>query len=136
MATHANTNRIVGTYGYMSPEYAMRGHFSMKSDFYSFGVMILEIISGKTNRSFYYIDGSPSNLVTHAWKLWRTGSPFELVDPTMGESSRSNEAIIRCIHIALLCVQEDPVDRPMLPAAIVVILTSNIDTYRLPLKHE
>ncbi|CAH8272981.1 unnamed protein product [Arabidopsis lyrata] len=129
--THANTNRIVGTYGYMSPEYAMRGHFSMKSDVYSFGVMILEIISGKMNSSFYDIDDSPSNLVTHAWKLWRTGSQLELVDPTIGESSPSNEAIIRCIHIALLCVQEDPADRPMLPA-IVVMLTSNTDTLPVP----
>ncbi|KAG7552777.1 Gnk2-homologous domain [Arabidopsis thaliana x Arabidopsis arenosa] len=129
--THDNTNRIVGTYGYMSPEYAMRGHFSMKSDVYSFGVMILDIISGKMNSSFYDIDDSPSNLVTHAWKLWRTGSQLELVDPTIGESSPSNEAIIRCIHIALLCVQEDPADRPMLPA-IVVMLTSNTDTLYVP----
>ncbi|KAG7557453.1 Protein kinase domain [Arabidopsis suecica] len=114
----------------MSPEYAMRGHFSMKSDVYSFGVMILEIISGKTNSSFYQIDDSPGNLVTHAWKLWRTGSQLKLVDLTIGESSPSNEDVIRCIHIVLLCVQEDPADRPMLPA-IVMMLTSN--TYTLPM---
>ncbi|EOA20137.1 hypothetical protein CARUB_v10000427mg [Capsella rubella] len=129
--THANTNRIVGTYGYMSPEYAMRGHFSMKSDVYSFGVMVLEIISGKTNSSFCDTDDSPGNLVTHAWKLWRTGSQLELVDPTIRESSPSNEAILRCIHIALLCVQEHPKDRPMLPA-IIVMLTSNADTLPVP----
>ncbi|CAL9772378.1 unnamed protein product, partial [Musa acuminata subsp. burmannicoides] len=45
--TEVNTKRVVGTYGYMSPEYAMDGIFSVKSDVFSFGVLILEIISGK-----------------------------------------------------------------------------------------
>ncbi|XP_048597076.1 cysteine-rich receptor-like protein kinase 5 [Brassica napus] len=63
--TEANTKRIVGTYGYMSPEYAMYGQFSMKSDVYSFGVLVLEIISGKKNSSLYQIHGSTGNLVTY-----------------------------------------------------------------------
>ncbi|KAL5579085.1 hypothetical protein UlMin_011527 [Ulmus minor] len=50
--TQANTNRIVGTYGYMAPEYAMHGQFSVKSDVFSFGVMLLEIISGQKNNCF------------------------------------------------------------------------------------
>ncbi|KEH36480.1 G-type lectin S-receptor-like Serine/Threonine-kinase [Medicago truncatula] len=54
--TEANTLRVVGTYGYMSPEYAMDGNFSVKSDVFSFGVLVLEIISGKKNRGFYYAD--------------------------------------------------------------------------------
>ncbi|KAL1215906.1 Cysteine-rich receptor-like protein kinase 34 [Cardamine amara subsp. amara] len=128
--TQANTGRIVGTYGYMSPEYAMRGHFSMKSDVYSFGILILEIISGKKNSSFYHIDDTGGNLVTHAWRLWRNGSSLELVDPTIGESYKSNEAT-RCIHIALLCIQEDPADRPTSPA-IIVMLTSNTSTLPVP----
>ncbi|RHN45917.1 putative protein kinase RLK-Pelle-DLSV family [Medicago truncatula] len=49
----ANTRRIVGTYGYMSPEYAMQGLFSEKSDFFSFGVLILEIVTGRRNSCFY-----------------------------------------------------------------------------------
>jgi serine/threonine protein kinase len=128
--SQANTRRIAGTFGYMSPEYAMRGHFSMKSDVYSFGVLVLEIISGKKNSSFYNIDDSGSNLVTHAWRLWRNGSPLELVDPTIGESYQSSEAT-RCIHIALLCVQEDPADRPLLPA-IIMMLTSSTTTLHVP----
>ncbi|OEL21281.1 Receptor-like serine/threonine-protein kinase SD1-7, partial [Dichanthelium oligosanthes] len=44
--TERNTKRIVGTYGYMAPEYASKGLFSMKSDVFSFGVLVLEIISG------------------------------------------------------------------------------------------
>ncbi|KAM0005837.1 putative protein kinase RLK-Pelle-DLSV family [Helianthus debilis subsp. tardiflorus] len=54
--TEAMTNRVVGTYGYMSPEYAMEGTFSMKSDIFSFGVLILEIISGRRNSSFIHLD--------------------------------------------------------------------------------
>ncbi|CAH8354893.1 unnamed protein product [Eruca vesicaria subsp. sativa] len=128
--SQANTNRIVGTYGYMSPEYAMHGHFSMKSDVFSFGVLVLEIISGKKSSSLYHIDEAASNLVTHAWRLWKNGSPLELVDPTIVESYQSNEAI-RCIHIALLCVQEDPTDRPTLPA-IILMLTSSTATLHVP----
>lgn len=61
--TRANTSKIAGTFGYMTPEYAMHGRFSMKSDVYSFGVLVLEIISGKINSSFNQTDGSASNLV-------------------------------------------------------------------------
>ncbi|CAL9775807.1 unnamed protein product [Musa acuminata subsp. burmannicoides] len=48
----ANTNRVVGTYGYMSPEYAMEGLFSVKSDVYSYGVLLLEIVSGFRTAAF------------------------------------------------------------------------------------
>ncbi|KAG7964052.1 hypothetical protein I3843_09G149400 [Carya illinoinensis] len=63
----ANTNRVVGTCGYMSPEYAMQGVFFMKSDVYSFGVLLLEIITGKRNNTSYH-DDPPSNLVGHLWE--------------------------------------------------------------------
>ncbi|MBA0675828.1 hypothetical protein Goari_017352 [Gossypium aridum] len=49
----ANTKRVVGTYGYMSPEYAIQGRFSEKSDVFSFGVLLLEIVSGRKNTSFF-----------------------------------------------------------------------------------
>ncbi|KAF8109721.1 hypothetical protein N665_0093s0071 [Sinapis alba] len=140
--SQADTRRIVGTYGYMSPEYAMRGQFSMKSDVYSFGILILEVISGRKISSFYNTGDSGGNLVAHAWRLWRNGSPLELIDPTIGESYQSSEAT-RCIHIALLCIQEDPADRPLLPA-IIVMLNSSTTTlpvprspgFCLPSKHE
>ncbi|XP_010540946.1 PREDICTED: cysteine-rich receptor-like protein kinase 11 [Tarenaya hassleriana] len=128
--TRANTSRIVGTYGYMSPEYAMHGQFSMKSDVYSFGVLVLEIISGKMNSSFYQREGTAGNLVTHAWRLWRNGLPLELVDPAIGDNYQSNE-VTRYIHIALLCVQENPADRPPL-STIILMLTSNSITLPVP----
>ncbi|WZZ75926.1 hypothetical protein YC2023_087296 [Brassica napus] len=119
----ANTSRIVGTHGYMPPEYLIHGQFSMKSDVYSFGVLV-EIISGRKNSSFHQTsDATAENFVTQAWKLWKNGSPLELVDPNIVENYQIEE-VTRCIHIALLCVQEDPTDRPNL-STITLMLTSN-----------
>ncbi|KAJ6950608.1 hypothetical protein NC651_004324 [Populus alba x Populus x berolinensis] len=106
----ANTNRIVGTYGYMSPEYAMDGVFSVKSDAYSFGVLVLEIVSGRKNRGLLQMD-PPLNLVGYAWELWKEGNQFELVDPTLRDSC-SEDQVLRCIHVGLLCVEDNVNDRP------------------------
>ncbi|WZY69264.1 hypothetical protein YC2023_001504 [Brassica napus] len=116
----------------MSPEYAMHGQYSMKSDIYSFGVLVLEIISGKKNGSVYRMDESSTdgNLVTYAWRLWKNGSPLELVDPAIGRNYQSNE-VTRCIHIALLCVQDNPIKRPLL-STIILMLTSNTITLAVP----
>ncbi|KAH9803140.1 Receptor-like serine/threonine-protein kinase SD1-8 [Citrus sinensis] len=72
--TEGNTKRVIGTYGYMAPEYASDGQFSVKSDVFSFGILLLEIISGKKNRGFYHSDNK-LNLIGHAWKLWNEGMP-------------------------------------------------------------
>ncbi|XP_027189289.1 cysteine-rich receptor-like protein kinase 10 isoform X2 [Cicer arietinum] len=129
--TQGNTSRMVGTYGYMSPEYAMRGEFSIKSDIYSFGVLIMEIISGKKNISFHET-GVAEDLMSYAWKLWKNGSSLELVDDTLKESYTPNE-VIRCIHIGLLCVQEDPADRPTM-ATIMLMLDSYTVSLPLPIQ--
>ncbi|RID78494.1 hypothetical protein BRARA_A01318 [Brassica rapa] len=130
--TQGNTSKIAGTYAYMSPEYAMQGQFSMKSDIYSFGVLVFEIISGKKNSGLYQMDktSNAGNLVNNAWRLWRNVSPLELVDPAIGRNYQTNE-VTRCIHIALLCVQDNPDDRPML-STIILMLTSNTITLPLP----
>ncbi|XP_018468519.2 cysteine-rich receptor-like protein kinase 10 isoform X3 [Raphanus sativus] len=127
--TEESTRRIVGTYGYMSPEYAMRGQYSMKSDVYSFGVLVLEIISGKKNNSFLETDGA-RDLVTYAWNLWRNKTPLDLVAPVIVNNCQINK-VVRCIHIRLLCVQEDPVDRPT-SSTIVIMLSSNTVTLPVP----
>ncbi|XP_059661356.1 cysteine-rich receptor-like protein kinase 25 isoform X1 [Cornus florida] len=127
--TQGNTSRIVGTYGYMSPEYAMHGQFSVKSDVYSFGVLILEIITGKKNSNFYELDGA-GDLLSYAWKHWRDGTPMELMDPTLADSHSRNE-VMRCIHIGLLCVQEDVDARPSM-ASVVTMLNSYSITLQLP----
>ncbi|XP_038688643.1 cysteine-rich receptor-like protein kinase 10 [Tripterygium wilfordii] len=119
--TQGNTSRIVGTYGYISPEYAMHGQFSAKSDVYSFGVLVLEIITGKKNNSFHQSDDA-ENLASYVWKHWREGTPLKLLDPTLTYSYSRTE-VMRCIHIGLLCVQEDPAERPTM-ATIVLMLNS------------
>nr|DAD44703.1 TPA_asm: hypothetical protein HUJ06_002933 [Nelumbo nucifera] len=108
--SEANTNRVVGTYGYMAPEYAMEGVFSVRSDVYSFGVLLLEIISGRKNTSFYHFDRH-INLVGYAWDLWKQGASLELMDSILGGSC-SKQEFLRCIHVGLLCVQENAIERP------------------------
>ncbi|EFH48854.1 predicted protein [Arabidopsis lyrata subsp. lyrata] len=130
--TRAETSKIAGTYGYMAPEYRMHGQFSMESDIYSFGVLVLEIINGKTCSSIYQTDGTSCNLVTYAWRLWRKGLALELMDSTFEEDYQS-EKVDRCIHIALLCVQENPADRPNL-STIISMLTSSQITLSIPNK--
>ncbi|XP_015574240.2 G-type lectin S-receptor-like serine/threonine-protein kinase At1g11410 isoform X1 [Ricinus communis] len=117
----ANTNRVVGTYGYMSPEYAMQGLFSVKSDVYSFGVLLIEIITGRKNSSFYE-ESTSSNLVGYVWDLWREGRALEIVDISLGDAYPEHE-VLRCIQIGLLCVQESAVDRPAMTT--VVFMLSN-----------
>ncbi|KAI9112379.1 hypothetical protein K1719_016576 [Acacia pycnantha] len=126
-----STNRIVGTYGYMSPEYAMFGQYSEKSDVFSFGVIVLEIISGKKNTGCHdsqYADG----LLSYTWKKWRDDKLEEILDSNINELGSYNE-VIKCIQIGLLCVQENPNARPSM--ATVVSYLSN-DSIQLPLPQE
>ncbi|KAM0063738.1 putative protein kinase RLK-Pelle-DLSV family [Helianthus debilis subsp. tardiflorus] len=115
----ANTNRVVGTYGYMAPEYAGDGIFSTKSDVYSFGVVLLEIVCGKKNRGFIHKKHS-NNLIGHAWGLHNEGSSLQLVARCLGESTNVSE-ILRCIHVGLLCVQRHAVDRPTMTSVILML---------------
>nr|XP_051199714.1 G-type lectin S-receptor-like serine/threonine-protein kinase SRK [Lolium perenne] len=103
------TRRVVGTYGYMAPEYASQGHFSIKSDVFSFGVLVLEILSGKRNFGNHQC-GAYINLLGYAWQLFKEGRWIELVDAPL-LPIHSTE-VMRCFNIALLCVQENAVDRP------------------------
>ncbi|KAJ6819487.1 receptor-like serine/threonine-protein kinase SD1-8 [Iris pallida] len=105
----------------MSPEYAMEGIFSLKSDVFSYRVLVLEIISGKKNRGAYAFVAY-MNLVAHAWNLWNEGSALELVDETMSNRFSINN-VIRCINVGLLCVQKHPEDRPLMSTVIVLLGT-------------
>ncbi|KAK4594742.1 hypothetical protein RGQ29_018448 [Quercus rubra] len=127
----ANTNRIVGTYGYMSPEYAMEGVFSIKSDVYSFGVLMLEILSGRRNNSFYNADHA-LNLVGYAWDLWQEGKGLELVDLTIRDLCVEYQ-VLRYIHVSLLCVEDDVVDRPTM-SDMLSMLTNESAQLPLPKK--
>ncbi|XP_070044238.1 G-type lectin S-receptor-like serine/threonine-protein kinase CES101 [Nicotiana tomentosiformis] len=119
--SEANTKRIVGTHGYMSPEYALRGIVSTKTDVFSFGVLLLEIVSGKKNNSCYDSE-HPLNLIRLAWELWREERALELIDATLIESC-SRDEVMRCIHVGLLCVQDYAKDRPSM-STVVSMLTN------------
>ncbi|OAY26018.1 hypothetical protein MANES_16G014901v8 [Manihot esculenta] len=130
--TEVNTNRVVGTFGYMAPEYAMQGLLSIKSDIFSFGVLLLEIISGKRNNGFYLSENGES-LLTLAWNLWSKNQGLELMDPLLANSFVGGE-VLKCIQTGLLCVQDDPTDRPTM-SMVVLMLESDTMTLPQPKKH-
>ncbi|KAL9670270.1 hypothetical protein QQ045_007821 [Rhodiola kirilowii] len=121
--TRAETNRVVGTYGYMAPEYAMNGQFSPKTDVYSFGVIIMELISGR-RRSSFTIEGVEEDLVSYAWESWRNGNISDMFDLTLKNSPR--DEILRVIHIGLLCVQESVTERPTMASVGSMISNSSV----------
>ncbi|XP_040371488.1 G-type lectin S-receptor-like serine/threonine-protein kinase At4g03230 isoform X2 [Rosa chinensis] len=127
--TSANTNRVVGTYGYMSPEYALDGLFSVKSDVFSFGVVVIEIITGKRNTGFYQPERSLS-LLGYAWHLWKEQKALDLLEQTLGHSCNKDE-YFKCVNVGLLCVQEDPGDRPTM-SQVVFMLGSETATIPTP----
>uniref|UniRef100_A0A0E0LRW8 non-specific serine/threonine protein kinase n=1 Tax=Oryza punctata TaxID=4537 RepID=A0A0E0LRW8_ORYPU len=108
-----NTTRVIGTYGYMAPEYALEGTISIKSDVYSFGVLLLEIVSGLKISGVIDPTTGHSNLIAYAWSLWKNGNMSAFVDASISESSSLDEAL-RCIHIALLSIQNNPNARPLM----------------------
>uniref|UniRef100_A0A803N940 Uncharacterized protein n=1 Tax=Chenopodium quinoa TaxID=63459 RepID=A0A803N940_CHEQI len=122
-------SKIVGTLGYISPEYALERQVSVKSDVYSFGVLVLEIVSGQRITSFFYDEDNQENLLSFAWRNWTEGNASNLVDPVIQPGSSTE--ILRCIHIGLLCVQDDPADRPTM-SAVDLMLSSDSVTLQVP----
>ncbi|CAN6453297.1 unnamed protein product [Victoria cruziana] len=119
--TQVNTTRVVGTYGYISPEYALEGRFSPKSDVFSFGVLVLEIVSGQKMTRFYH-EELLLNLLGYSWKLWKEGRALELLDPSL-EGQCGEMEVLKCINVGLLCVQDEAVDRPFM-CSVIQMLTS------------
>ncbi|XP_016440490.1 G-type lectin S-receptor-like serine/threonine-protein kinase CES101 isoform X1 [Nicotiana tabacum] len=117
--TEAVTRRVVGTYGYMAPEFAMEGAFSSKSDVFSFGVLMLEIVSGHRTTRLKQFD-RPLNLIGYAWELWKEGCALELKDPALGDLC-DTKLLLRVIHVGLLCVQEGATDRPTMSDVISML---------------
>jgi len=127
---------VAGTYGYMASEYSGQGIFSAKSDVFSFGSLLLEIISGKRNGTWYKTKYRKAlSLHEYAWQMMFMeedvlGSPrkmeealAKLIHPSLrGEllASRTQE-IWRCAHVALLCVQNDPADRPSMWDVVLML---------------
>ncbi|KAI8537771.1 hypothetical protein RHMOL_Rhmol09G0050400 [Rhododendron molle] len=134
--TQAITKKIAGTRGYMAPEYMMHGQLSFKADVFSFGVLVLEILSSHRNSSFHAeqnTEDNHTNLISYAWRSWREGTASNLIDPTLRANSSSASEIMRYIHIGLLCVQEDVARRPTM-GSVVVMLSSSSITLPVPSK--
>ncbi|XP_057764808.1 cysteine-rich receptor-like protein kinase 44 isoform X2 [Salvia miltiorrhiza] len=128
--TQGNTSKIVGTYGYMSPEYAMHGQYSIKSDVFSFGVLVLEIVSGQRNVCIQNGD-STEDLLTLTWKNWREGTAANMIDPMLMNGAGSVRDMLRCMHVGLLCVQENAANRPSM-ASVALMLSSSTMTLPVP----
>lgn len=125
-----NTSHIAGTYGYMAPEYALHGIFSAKSDVYSYGVLVLEIIAGRRNTFSQYPGTNNEDLLTTVWRHWSHGSVTGLLDGCSADGLQPSE-MLRCVHVGLLCVQEDAHLRPSM-ATVVVMLNSRSITLPVP----
>jgi len=158
----------------MAPEYAYWGHVSSKSDMFSFGVIVLEMVTGRRNNSAYDSAIDSVSVLSHVsascslencheerflnriwalvcldfemmkspnphgkginrpsvhvqvWDKWRTGSTADVVDPLLAESGYPEFEVLTCIEVGLLCVQENPVERP--DASTVVLMLSNRTT--------
>ncbi|CAD5183517.1 unnamed protein product [Musa acuminata subsp. malaccensis] len=127
--TQGTTNRVMGTFGYMAPEYVMQGKFSIKSDVFSFGVLVLEILTGRKSNGSHNPEVTEV-LLSYIWEKWQDGSALEIVDPALGGHYEQSD-LLRFVQIGLLCVQEDPSDRPTM-STIVVMLNSETVSLRAP----
>ncbi|CAN6349329.1 unnamed protein product [Urochloa humidicola] len=126
------TSHIAGTYGYMAPEYAMHGQYSAKSDVFSLGVLILEMVTGRKSNTFDDSEQSV-DLLSLVWEHWTTGTIAELLDPfLLGRRAPQNQ-MSKLINVGLLCVQDNPADRPMM-SSVNVMLSSDTVSLQVPSK--
>ncbi|XP_058186451.1 probable LRR receptor-like serine/threonine-protein kinase At1g56140 isoform X2 [Rhododendron vialii] len=116
--THIST-RVAGTIGYLAPEYAMRGHLTEKADVFGFGVVALEVVSGRPN-SDTSLEEEKIYLLEWAWHLHQNNNEVELVDANLSEFNE--EEVKRLIGVALLCTQSSPQTRPSMSRAVAMLL--------------
>ncbi|KAK7302656.1 hypothetical protein RJT34_13549 [Clitoria ternatea] len=119
------TNKIVGTIGYMSPEYVVNGILSPKSDIFSFGVMVLQILSGIKHNFKFNHPTCDHNLFGQAWTLWTEGKAVEFMDVNLDLTTIPSE-LLRCLQVGLLCVQKLPEDRPTMSSVVFMLSNESI----------
>ncbi|KAK1440115.1 hypothetical protein QVD17_05940 [Tagetes erecta] len=120
--THMST-RVAGTIGYLAPEYAMRGYLTEKADVFGFGVVALEIISGRPN-SDSTLEDEKIYLLEWAWNLHEANSELELADEKLSEFDENE--VKRVTRIALLCTQTSPTQRPPM-SRVVAMLSGDME---------
>ncbi|KAI3522040.1 hypothetical protein L1887_11518 [Cichorium endivia] len=116
--SHVST-KFAGTLGYTAPEYALRGLLSDKVDTYSFGVVILEIISGR--RSTEVDESSSDFLLEHAWKSYEKKIHMKFIDETLDLKQYEQEQVMEIIEIALLCTQSPVSKRPTMFEVVLML---------------
>ncbi|KAE9598852.1 hypothetical protein Lal_00022403 [Lupinus albus] len=122
--SHLST-RFAGTLGYTAPEYALHGQLSVKADTYSYGVVVLEIVSGqKSSELRADVDGD--FLLQRAWKLYERNMHLELVDKTLESDEYEPEEVKKIIEIALLCTQASAATRPTMSEVVVLLKSKNL----------
>ncbi|XP_022964791.1 probable serine/threonine-protein kinase PBL5 [Cucurbita moschata] len=117
--THVST-RVMGTYGYCAPDYAMTGQLTFKSDIYSFGVVLLELITGRKAID-HSKPHSEQNLVAWARPLFRDRKKFsQMVDPML-QGHYPVRGLYQSLAIAAMCVQEQPNMRPVISDVVTAL---------------
>eukprot|EP00250_Pteridium_aquilinum_P007008 c16807_g1_i1 orf=507-3563(-) len=119
--THVST-RVAGTIGYLAPEYALRGKLTEKADVYSFGILLLEIVSGRSNTDTSLPD-EMVYLLEWTWQLYEEKRLLDLVDESL-EGNFLKEDVERVIHVALLCMQAVATARPKMSDALSMLMGS------------
>ncbi|RRT46889.1 hypothetical protein B296_00054132, partial [Ensete ventricosum] len=115
--THIST-RVAGTTGYLAPEYALQGQLTKKADVYSFGVLVVEIISGRSI-SKSYLSGMNQFLLEWTWQLFQEGRLKELIDPVLQEYPE--EQVLKFIKVALFCTQAVAGRRPSMTQVVQML---------------
>lgn len=121
--THIST-RVAGTLGYLAPEYAIQGQLTRKADVYGFGVLLLEIVSGRSNTN-KRLPVEERYLLETAWKLYEKRELVQLVDTALEGDFNMDEAC-RYLKIGLLCTQDMPKSRPAM-STVLKLLTGEMD---------
>ncbi|CAM0870581.1 unnamed protein product [Alopecurus aequalis] len=125
--THTMTSGAAGTPGYMAPEYVYEGRVSPKIDVFSYGVLILQIVTRRTE--CWCDDTNTVNILTDVWNHWKNGTILQMMDQTLNEHSRNQQ--LRCVHVGLMCVQADPNDRPEISTVIFMLTRDNAELPQL-----
>ncbi|XP_029126680.1 cold-responsive protein kinase 1 [Cajanus cajan] len=123
--SHLST-RFAGTLGYTAPEYAMHGQLSEKADTYSYGIVVLEIISGQKSTDVKGDEESREYLLQRTWKLYEKGMHLELVDKDVDPNEYDAEDVRKIIEIALLCTQASPATRPTMSEVVVLLKSRSL----------
>lgn len=119
--SHIST-AIAGTLGYMAPEYLAYGQLTEKADVYSFGVLLLEIVTGKRNNESEQNSDFTHNLLTRAWKHFQQRAFEKIFDPNLTMQDYNTHEILRVVHVGLLCTQEIPSSRPSISRALLMLV--------------